>query len=464
MSRLLIITHEHIGPRMAGPGIRAWEIARAIAQYGFPVTLATPYSGIIGADKVRVVEFSWDDPQSLEVWIRDTDVVMAMGSVLSRVIHLLGRPLELPTIVDLYDISEIEIALIQAVANPSFPLVDLLIAETLAYLSNGDFFICATERQLDFWMGVLWMTGRLNPRTLTLNPEHWFARVPMGIPDNPPRPGGSVLKGVIPGIGPQDKVVLWMGGIWEWTDPLTLAIAFERVLSQRKDIRLVFGALQHYDPQIAPPMSKAARFLEQCRKSGWLGRFVFFLDWVPYERRDAYLLEADIGISLHEKSWENRYAIRARSLDYLWASLPCVLSAGDEMANLLASYDLAKVVPPGDPVAVADALLAWLNDLPPRVDLEARLSALRESWRWSSLVRPIVEFLQQPRLAPDASVARNRVHGLIRLRWENNRLREENNRLREENNRLHSEMNSIRQGRIIRVLNTLYGFFGKRFL
>jgi len=471
MSRLLIVTHEHIGPRMAGPGIRAWEIARAVARYGFPVTLASPHPGISEADQVKVVGFSWDDPQSLETWIRDSDVVMAVGPVLSRVLHWLGRPLDLPTIVDLYYVPEIEMTLIQAISDPSFPLVDLLIAETLVYLSNGDFFLCATERQLDFWMGVLWMAGRLNPQTLLLNPERWFARVPMGIPDDPPRSDGSVLKGVVPGIGPQDKVVLWMGGIWEWTDPLTLAAALERVLSRRQDVRFVFGALQHYDPQVVPPMSKAARFLERCREAGWLGRFVFFLDWVPYERRAAYLLEADVGISLHENPWESRYAIRSRSLDYLWASLPCVLSAGDELADLLAASGLARVVPLRDPIAVADALLAWLSDPPPRAELKARTSALREMLRWSSVVRPIVEFLQQPRMAPDASVARDRIHTLIRLRWENDRLREENSRLQEENSclqeensRLQSELSSIRRGRIVRALNRLYELFGKRFL
>ena len=471
MSRLLIITYEHIGPRMAGPGIRAWEIARAVARHGFPVTLATPHPETSGADSVRVVGFSWDDPQSLEVWIRDSDVVMAMGSVLSRVIHWLGRPLDLPTIVDLYDVSGIEMALIQATGDPSFPFVELLIAETLVYLSNGDFFLYATERQLDFWMGVMWMAGRLNPHTLLLDPERWFARVPMGIPDDSPRPNGPVLKGVVSGVGPQDKVVLWMGGIWEWTDPLTLAAALERVLSQRQDVRLVFGALQHYDPRIVPPMSKAARFLERCRESGWLGRFVFFLDWVPYEQRGAYLLEADLGISLHENTWESRYAVRARSLDYLWASLPCVLSVGDELADLLAAYGLAKMVPPRDPTAVADALLAWLSDPPSRTELMARSSALRDTLRWSSVVRPIVEFLQQPRTAPDASVARNRVHALIRLRWENDRLREENSRLRgendrlrEENSRLQSELSSIRRGRVVRALNRLYRLLGRRFL
>jgi len=46
---LLMITHEHIGPRMAGPGIRAWEIAKALVRVGFEVLLATPYPETPGA-------------------------------------------------------------------------------------------------------------------------------------------------------------------------------------------------------------------------------------------------------------------------------------------------------------------------------------------------------------------------------------------------------------------------------
>ncbi len=374
MKQLLIITHEHIGQKMAGPGIRAWEIARAVAGHGFNVTLATPYPELSGSEGFHVVGFSWDDPLSLEQWIQKADVVMAIGPLLSRLVHWLGNPIEQPVIVDLYDISQIEQILIFAHAGAYSPmLVDILTEESLVYLSNGDFFVCATERQRDFWLGALWMAGRLNASTLSMDMENWIARVPMGISDDPPKWDGSVLKGVVPGIGPQDKVVLWMGGLWEWTDPMTLATAIEQILTCRQDVRWVFGALHHYDERVVPQMSKAARFLEKCQEAEWLGRYVFFLDWVPYAQRSAYLLEADVGIGLYDQPFESHYAIRARTLDYLWASLPCVLSAGDEMADLLGAHGLATIVPPRDSYAVADALLRSLDSAPSRSELERRV-------------------------------------------------------------------------------------------
>jgi len=476
MHRLLIVTHEHIGDRMAGPGIRAWEIARSVAGHGFPVTLATPYPGNRRAEGVRLVGFSWDDPLSIKKWLDEADVLMATGPVLSRILHILGEPIHIPTIVDLYYVSEIETVIL---SESMFPfLTNLLIEETIAYLSQGDFFICATERQQDFWLGVLWMAGRLNKATLLRSPDEWIARVPMGIPEEPPQTEGPVLKGVLPGIAPEDRVVLWMGGLWEWMDPLTLAIAWERVLARDSRARLVFGALQHYDPQVVPPMSRAQRFLERCRESGWIGSSVFFLDWVPYDRRGAYLLEADVGISLHLRSLESRYAIRSRSLDYLWASLPCVLSAGDELADLLGACGLATVVPPEDPEAVGDAILRWLHEAPPRQQLAERTRSLRDSLRWSVVVRPIVEFLQRPRRAPDADLARQRIPQLVQLRHEIDILRAENAQLRAENTRLCAEnaqlraenirltdyLSRVRSGRIVRGLNVIYRIFGRRFL
>jgi glycosyltransferase involved in cell wall biosynthesis len=472
MTHLLIVTHEHIGPKMAGPGIRAWEIARAVARHGFSVVLATPYPEFSDSEGLQVVGFSWDDPFSLEQWFQKANVVMAIGPLLSRIVHWLGKPIEQPVIADLYDISQIEQILLFAYSGSYFSmLVDILIEDALVYLSQGDFFVCATERQRDFWLGTLWMAGRLNASTLSMDPERWIATVPMGLPDVPPTWTGPVLKGVIPGIGPQDKVVLWMGGLWEWTDPLTLAAAIEQVLTQRQDVRWVFGSLHHYDEQVVPKMSKAARFLERCQNAGWLGRYVFFLDWIPYAQRGAYLLEADLGIGLYDHLFESRYAIRARTLDYLWASLPCVLSVGDEMANLLGAHGLAALVPPRDSQSVADAILRWLDSIPSRAELKKQVLPLQNTLRWSVVVEPIVTFLKHPCLAPDAERARRRIPSLIGLRRENDELRRENDELRRENDELRREndelcqfLENLKKGRVVRLLNRVYHFFGRTFL
>jgi len=57
-------------------------------------------------------------------------------------------------------------------------------------------------------IGVLWMAGWLNERTLAVDLERWMAWVPMGIPDDPPCGGKRVLKEAILGIQSEDKEVL----------------------------------------------------------------------------------------------------------------------------------------------------------------------------------------------------------------------------------------------------------------
>ena len=56
--------------------------------------------------------------------------------------------------------------------------------------------------------------------------------------------------------------------------------------------------------------------------------------WVDYDDRQNYLLESDIGVSTHLDHIETAFSFRTRILDYLWASLPIVATAGDSFADI----------------------------------------------------------------------------------------------------------------------------------
>lgn len=335
---LLIITYESVGEKMAGPGIRAWEIARALGAQGVQVMLATPFPSSRQATNVTITTFSWEDSRSIEALLVKERVVLGIGPVIARVVNCLGHAIEAPTIVDVYDVSEIERIMLNLTSwHLDYEPMPVFASELFAYLRQGDFFICASEKQYDFWLGALLAAGRLNSKTLGVDftVDHLISIVPIGLPDVPPTPDRNLLKGVMPGIGLQDKVIFWGGGIWDWTDPLVLMDALKIVLRQRDDVRIVFAGLHHFEKNTVLPMSVVARLLDVVEREGWLGRHVFFQDWIPYDQRGAYLLEADIGVSLNLRSVETRYAARARLLDYLWTGLPCVLSQGDDLSNLL---------------------------------------------------------------------------------------------------------------------------------
>jgi GT2 family glycosyltransferase/glycosyltransferase involved in cell wall biosynthesis len=446
-SRLLIITHEAIGPRMAGPGIRAWELACALSGQ-FDVTLAAPGEPARSYPGLRVGGYETDDPcyPSLDPYINSAEVVLAMGSLFAEIPRL--QDLEKPAIIDLYDPFELEkLAQSPTVEEQYHVNIDV---ESVSHLrlegAIGDFFLCANERQRDFWLGTLLAAGRVNAVTYSQDPtlRKLIDVVPFGIPSKPPEKRRAVLKGTHPGIDPADKILLWNGGLWQWFDPLTLIDALAEVLHVRDDVKLFFAAGRHFDSEVVPEMPIYAQTVTHCRELDLLDRYVFFGDWIPYDERGEYLLEADLGVSIHRPGIESDFASRTRLLDCIWAGLPVISTAGDPISDLIATHELGWVIPPKRPDLVAGAILAMLSDdgLRDRVAEAAR--PLRAELTWEAVVEPISAFLEHAAFAPDA-IAASRTAAKAR-------------QLEQERDRLVEHLEEIRQGRVMRLLNAVDDF------
>jgi len=129
---------------------------------------------------------------------------------------------------------------------------------------------------------------------------------------------------------------------------------------------------------------------------------VFFNEgWVPYHDRQNYLMEADVGVSLHVEHLETAYSFRTRILDYLWTGLPIVATAGDGFAEIIAARGIGTVVPGEDVDAVVDALADLLRDGDARQACRERAAAVAAGFRWSAVLEPLVSFCREPRHAPD---------------------------------------------------------------
>ena len=286
-----------------------------------------------------------------------------------------------------------------------------------AQIDQGDFFICASEVQRDFWIGALHSRGRINPRTYAADPtlRRLIDVVPFGLPDDdfdrtaaalPP-----VLKGVRPGIAATDTVLLWGGSLLDWQDPVTLIEAVAALAPRRPEIKLVFMGTKHPNP-LVKPMRAVAASRERAEALGVLDRHVFFNDWVPYAERARYLAEADLGVSTHREHLETHFAFRTRMLDYVWARLPIVCTDGDIFARLVRSEGLGATVPPGDAAALAEAIDRLLGDADARASARTALGRLGGELHWSRVVAPLARFLEAPSSAADHAVglARVRAH------------------------------------------------------
>ena len=64
MTRVLVVCAEPIGVRMAGPAIRARELARALAGE-FDVTVAAPAPTELGDGRLQLVEAGFEDYEPL---------------------------------------------------------------------------------------------------------------------------------------------------------------------------------------------------------------------------------------------------------------------------------------------------------------------------------------------------------------------------------------------------------------
>ena len=447
-SRLLIVTHETIGPKMAGPGIRAWELACALSEQ-FEVMLAAPGEPGRHHDKVRLLGYERDDPlhTRLRSYLANADVVLVMGSLLTQIPLL--QDLGKPTIVDLYDPFELEKLAQSAVVEEQYHAT--LDQESDASLSLeariGDFYICASERQRDFWLGILLANRRINTLTYAQDPtmRTLIDVVPFGMPPRPPRHRHSVLKGIHPGISTDDKLIFWNGGLWQWFDPLTLLDALVLVLASRDDVKLYFAAGKHFDTDAVPEMPIYTQVVERCRELGLLDRHVFFGDWIPYDERADYLLEADLGVSIHQATLESRFASRSRILDCIWAGLPVISTEGDPLSDMLAQRGLGRTVPPDRPDALAETILKMLADDGLRRRVAAQAQGIREEFAWSRSVEPIASFLGRVAFAPDALQASRRTAEA----WQ------ERKNMQQRINELEAHLDEIRQGRVMRLLRAV---------
>ena len=178
--------------------------------------------------------------------------------------------------------------------------------------------------------------------------------------------------------------------MYDWFDPLTLIRAVAKLSATKPSVKLFFMGTAHPHPGVPEmPIIKASRDLAE--ELGVAGKHVFFNDsWVDYDDRQNYLLEADLGVSTHRSHIETTFSFRTRILDYLWASLPMVVTEGDHFADEVDRHGLGKTVPAGDVDALVAALDAALFDEKFRARALKSLRGVREHYRWGTVLEPLV--------------------------------------------------------------------------
>lgn len=388
-TRVLVLTDDRLGPAMAGPAIRALELARALSRH-LPVTLAStqpvgelpdPGFAVVEAESERLYELA-----------RAHDALLAGSLFYAQRPRLLA--LDRALALDLYapflleDLARLDATHLGAHKQARHR------AGLDAQLVRADFMLAASERQRDYWLGRLCALRRLDPATHAQDPafRQLLAVVPFGIPATPPNPGPSRLR------APGDRacICLWGGGIWDWLDPLT-PIRAVAALPADSPVRLVFWGGKSPNPTTpVMPMAESARAL--AKELGVLDTRVVFWDaWVPYAERGSVLLEADAGFMAHHETLESRFAFRTRALDTLWAGRPILCTRGDVLAERVEAERLGLAVAPGDVAGWVAAFQRLAAEPGFAAGCRARVEAVRPTLSWEAAAGPLVDYMQAPR-------------------------------------------------------------------
>lgn len=360
---VVVHTPDVVGERMAGPGIRAFHLARELARH-FPTTLvAKREQESIDAPGVAFLEHGSG----------------AAREALTEAAVLVGQPARgfgkrrrsQRIIYDLFDPTVLELRELYGNA-PSLRQRVHLAAEWWRLseaLMRADLLMCAAGRQRHFY------------EQLQSSDTPWI-EVPFGIE---PEEARVCEKS-------RDNIVLWGGGVWEWLDPLTAVEAVVRVNASGVRARLLFLGRSRPNRDLID-RRRDDRFDALLARGGSV--VAANERWVPYSERLSWLRASKIAIMLHRRTAEAEYSIRTRLFDAIAAATPVVATAGGFAADLVEREGLGLVVPPGDAEAVAEALRRLLTDDETYFTCVKSLERIRPRFTWEVVTRPLVSAIMQ---------------------------------------------------------------------
>jgi glycosyltransferase involved in cell wall biosynthesis len=374
LSRVLLVCPEPLGHgQPAGIGIRFTEMARVLLGDSHTVTILSPDGG--GIDGCQAATIT---PQALLAGSEAHDVAIVQGHVAND-FFAHARPV--PTVIDLYDPFIVENLHYYAERGPEVFQHDH--ATLMQSLVRADLFLCASEAQRLFWLGMLLATGRLNPIVFEQDPhlDSLVRIAPFGV--QAPRP--AVKREL-------EAPAVLFGGIYDWYDPIVAIDAIAIARQSIPGITLTFT--RHPNPSITP-QGKTAEAMQYVKSKGY-GAFVHFEPWAPYGARAEFFERFAVALLTFRQSLETDLSMRTRIYDYLWCGLPIVTSSAPGTDEVLTRYGAGSVVTADEPVAFANELVGIVRNRERHAAMERGARAFVEDHQWPRTLAPLREFCRTP--------------------------------------------------------------------
>ncbi len=404
--KILVMSHTTVGSTMASGGIRAYHMARVL-QEQMPeaqVTLAISRTTPSDLDPATVpFAFERFDGNNLGQLARENDVIVSTRFP----IKMIPAARKSKLVLDLFTplITEwVELTKRDPGRQHRRAWIDFKRRDLMVQMSIADTILVSNERQRDMILGVMGTMGMITPRMFETDPglERLFKIAPIGIRPATPIPGPPRLRGVIPGIGPDDFVIIWNGIIVDWYDIDLLLRAVHRLKDKHPNLRLFFMGTEHPDSYGTKTLEGLGggvtkRAIALCEELGILDNHVIFnFTWAKNDDTQQYLLESDMSVCTYFDSLETRYSWRVRYTDVMWAGLPLVCTEGDIVADWVHERTLGVRIAEGDLDALTGAIDRLVSDREFYARCKKNMETIRDEFTWEQTMAPLIEFCRDP--------------------------------------------------------------------
>lgn len=318
--------------------------------------------------------------QSIRAASGASDVAVIQGHVSN---DYFAHAVEIPTVIDFYDPFIVENFNYRNSHGDRVFEHDY--ATLMRCVARGDLFLCASEAQRLFYLGMFLSARRLDAARYERDSslQSLIRIVPFGV--QPLRP--AIEKDL---AAPR----LLFGGIYDWYEP---EVAIEAVAIARRSIPGVSLAFtRHPNPDITP-QGAAADAVDLVKRRGY-EEFVSFEPWVAYDVRGNFYDRFAAALLTFPRSLETDLAMRTRIFDYLWAGLPVITSPAPGTDDILKRFHAGTVVESRQPAMFAREIVALFGD---RARYEAEVQGARayaQSHQWPRLVEPLLDFCRTPKI------------------------------------------------------------------
>jgi glycosyltransferase involved in cell wall biosynthesis len=391
MTRIAVLAPEPIRPRMAGMGIRALELARALSS-DFEVRLLVPNDPGEAREVAGALEVVSGRPGTLASAAHGVSAAVVSGHAANSWFHEVP---EIPTVADLYDPFPVENLHYARLLGEETALHDRATLDLA--ISRADFFLCASSEQRLFYCGALFARGRIGAGNFPDDPalERLIAVVPFGVPSEPAR--GDRTAGRHAAGVPADGPLVLFGGVYDWYDPELLLEAWPEILRRVPQARLLF--FENPNPETTP-QRVYARVREEARRIDPAGRSVFFSPWLPYASRADLYAASDLAVTISSEGLEAELAFRTRLLDAAWGGTPSVSVGGGSLARALertgGAFSSAR-----EASALAGRVVDLLGDRDRRARAGEAAARYAATHGWETVVEPLARWCRRPRIDPD---------------------------------------------------------------